>query len=159
MYGGVAHGTAACLQRQQRWYKQLRYQLKSQLWVQTAPHMHNHDLVLVCCLPHGWTPLYSISNMVAYCHPSLQAVCIIQTLDDAEALLFLDKNFNELFNRMPADEVAAVCKRELSRLSQVGCCWLLLYTQAGYTMSVNSATNTVCVRQVMSLHICPEHVQ
>jgi hypothetical protein len=50
----------------------------------------------------------------------MQAVCIIQTLDDAEALLFLDKNFNELFNRMPADEVAAVCKRELSRLSQVG---------------------------------------
>lgn len=48
-----------------------------------------------------------------------QAACIIQTLDDAEALLFLDKNFNELFNRMPADEVAAVCKRELSRLSQV----------------------------------------
>lgn len=48
-----------------------------------------------------------------------QAVCIIQTLDDAEALLFLDKNFTELFNRMPADEVAVVCKRELSRLSQV----------------------------------------
>ena len=46
-------------------------------------------------------------------------MCIIQTLDDAEALLFLDKNFNELFNRMPADEVAVVCKRELSRLSQV----------------------------------------
>jgi hypothetical protein len=53
-------------------------------------------------------------------------VCIIQTLDDAEALLFLDKNFNELFNRMPADEVAVVCKRELSRLSQV-CGRLLLY--------------------------------
>jgi len=49
----------------------------------------------------------------------LQAVCNIQTLDDAEALLFLDKNFNELFNRMPADEVAVVCKRELSRISQV----------------------------------------
>jgi hypothetical protein len=44
---------------------------------------------------------------------------MIQTLDDAEALLFLEKNFEEMFNRMPADEVAAVCKRELSRLSQV----------------------------------------
>ena len=54
-------------------------------------------------------------------HPLPQAACIIQTLDDAEALLFLDKNFNELFNRMPADEVAVVCKRELSRLSQVRC--------------------------------------
>lgn len=63
--------------------------------------------------------------IVTHCCLSTQAVCIIQTLDDAEALLFLDKNFNELFNRMPADEVAAVCKRELSRLSQVGCVWLL----------------------------------
>lgn len=44
---------------------------------------------------------------------------MIQTLDDAEALLFLDKNFSEMFNRMPADEVATRCKRELSRLSQV----------------------------------------
>lgn len=50
----------------------------------------------------------------------LQAVCMLQTLDDAEALLFLEKNFDELFNRLPADEVAAVCKRELSRLSQNG---------------------------------------
>jgi hypothetical protein len=44
---------------------------------------------------------------------------MLQTLDDAEALLFLEKNFEEMFNRMPADEVATVCKRELSRLSQV----------------------------------------
>jgi hypothetical protein len=52
---------------------------------------------------------------------------MMQTLDDAEALLFLEKNFEEMFNRMPADEVAAVCKRELSRLSQVRmvCCRLL----------------------------------
>jgi hypothetical protein len=58
------------------------------------------------------------------CCAAAQATCIIQTLDDAEALLFLDKNFGELFNRMPADEVAVVCKRELSRLSQVRtlCC-------------------------------------
>jgi hypothetical protein len=48
---------------------------------------------------------------------------MIQTLDDAEALLFLEKNFEEMFNRMPADEVAAVCKRELSRLSQVRLVW------------------------------------
>jgi hypothetical protein len=52
----------------------------------------------------------------------LQGVCILQTLDDAEALLFLEKNFGELLNRMPPDEVAATCKRQLSRLSQVRVC-------------------------------------
>ncbi|KAF8072415.1 hypothetical protein HT031_000074 [Scenedesmus sp. PABB004] len=51
---------------------------------------------------------------------TLRAVVMLQTLADADALLFLDKNFAEMFNRMPADEVAAVCKRELSRLSQNG---------------------------------------
>lgn len=66
-----------------------------------------------CCCGTCVSPPFSTSCLL------LQAVCIIQTLDDAEALLFLDKNFNELFNRMPADEVAVVCKRELSRLSQV----------------------------------------
>lgn len=62
--------------------------------------------------------LIGVFGMINY--RTLRATCIIQTLDDAEALLFLDKNFGELFNRMPADEVAVVCKRELSRLSQRG---------------------------------------
>ena len=49
---------------------------------------------------------------------TLQAACIMQTMADAEALLFLDKNFEEMFNRMPADEVASRLKKELSRMSQ-----------------------------------------
>jgi len=51
---------------------------------------------------------------------TLQAACIMQTMADAEALLFLDKNFEEMFNRMPADEVASRLKKELSRMSQQG---------------------------------------
>jgi hypothetical protein len=43
---------------------------------------------------------------------------MLQTLADAEALLFLEKNFEEMFNRMPADEVAGRLKKELGRLSQ-----------------------------------------
>eukprot|EP00879_Flechtneria_rotunda_P004926 GHRR01005200.1.p1 GENE.GHRR01005200.1~~GHRR01005200.1.p1 ORF type:complete len:343 (+),score=79.96 GHRR01005200.1:167-1195(+) len=62
--------------------------------------------------------LIGVFGMINY--RTLQAVCMIQALDDAEALLFLEKNFTEMFNRMPAEEVAAVCKRELSRLSQNG---------------------------------------
>lgn len=61
-----------------------------------------------------------IGNLGMVDFKKLQAVNMMQTLDDAEALLFLEKNFEEMFNRMPADEVAAVCKRELSRLSQNG---------------------------------------
>eukprot|EP00775_Hariotina_reticulata_P002487 gene2487-2790_t len=51
--------------------------------------------------------LIGVFGMVNY--RTLAAVCMLQTLDDAEALLFLEKNFEEMFNRMPADEVAAVC--------------------------------------------------
>jgi hypothetical protein len=43
---------------------------------------------------------------------------MLQTIADAEALLFLEKNFEEMFNRMPADEVAGRLKKELGRLSQ-----------------------------------------
>jgi hypothetical protein len=71
--------------------------------------------MLGCLVCTFWCPILCFVHAPAVA----QATCIIQTLDDAEALLFLDKNFGELFNRMPADEVAVVCKRELSRLSQV----------------------------------------
>eukprot|EP00877_Chromochloris_zofingiensis_P011434 jgi/Chrzof1/6544/Cz19g00160.t1 len=53
-------------------------------------------------------------------YKTLEAAKILQTLIDAEALLFLEKNFTEMFNRMPADEVATRLKKELSRLSQPG---------------------------------------
>jgi hypothetical protein len=51
---------------------------------------------------------------------ALRGTLAVQALADAEALLFLEKNFDELFNRMTADEVAATLKRELARLSRAG---------------------------------------
>ncbi|GBF98055.1 trithorax histone-lysine N-methyltransferase [Raphidocelis subcapitata] len=48
----------------------------------------------------------------------LLAACIMQTLADAEALLFLDRNFEEAFDRMPANEVEALARRELGALSE-----------------------------------------
>ncbi|KAI8470342.1 MAG: hypothetical protein J3K34DRAFT_262116 [Monoraphidium minutum] len=50
----------------------------------------------------------------------LLAAKVVQTLADAEALLFLDRSFDELFNRMPANEVEALARKELSGLSTAG---------------------------------------
>lgn len=47
----------------------------------------------------------------------LQAARVVQTLGDAEALLFLDKNFSEMFDRLPANEVEAMVRKEVSGLS------------------------------------------
>lgn len=50
----------------------------------------------------------------------LAASKVVQTLADAEALLFLERNFEEMFNRVPPNEVEALVRKELSGLSQRG---------------------------------------
>lgn len=50
----------------------------------------------------------------------LEQAKILQTVYDAEALLFLERTFPQMFAQLPADEVGVVLKRELSRLSERG---------------------------------------
>eukprot|EP00195_Chlamydomonas_chlamydogama_P004184 CAMPEP_0202922934 /NCGR_PEP_ID=MMETSP1392-20130828/78183_1 /ASSEMBLY_ACC=CAM_ASM_000868 /TAXON_ID=225041 /ORGANISM="Chlamydomonas chlamydogama, Strain SAG 11-48b" /LENGTH=278 /DNA_ID=CAMNT_0049616589 /DNA_START=278 /DNA_END=1115 /DNA_ORIENTATION=- len=48
----------------------------------------------------------------------LEQAMMIQTLRDADALVFMEKNFPQMFNRMTSDEVLVALKRELSKVSQ-----------------------------------------
>jgi hypothetical protein len=42
----------------------------------------------------------------------------VQTLQDAEALLLLEKNFEAMFSSMPGDEVLAELKKQLAGVSE-----------------------------------------
>ncbi|KAG2424463.1 hypothetical protein HXX76_014515 [Chlamydomonas incerta] len=48
----------------------------------------------------------------------LELLQMVQTLRDAEALVFLDKTFPRMFQELPADEVLTAVKRELAGVSK-----------------------------------------
>jgi len=55
----------------------------------------------------------------------LEEACMVQTLRDAEALVFMERNFPAMADNLSADEVLKVIKRELALISQK-CIRLLL---------------------------------
>ncbi|KAG2430982.1 hypothetical protein HYH02_013515 [Chlamydomonas schloesseri] len=63
--------------------------------------------------------LYDVTGpMGATNYRLLELLQMVQTLRDAEALVFLDKTFPRMFEELPADEVLAAVKRELAGVSK-----------------------------------------